>query len=73
MTVHRQRGGFPRCEQRPVPRCGYADRGDSIVAVLGGVALSRHAWLDSGYTFFISLRRLGSFFTHFQRDCVLSS
>ena len=62
-SVHRQRGGFPRCEQRQVPRSGYTDRGDSIVAVLGGVALFRHAWIDSGYTFFVSLLRLGSFFT----------
>ena len=60
--LRRQRGGFPRCQQRQVPRSGYADCGDSTVAVLGGVALSRHAWLDSGYTLFVSLRRLGSFF-----------
>ena len=46
---------------RHVPRSGCADRGDSRVAVLGGVALFHHAWLDSGYMLFVSLRQLGSF------------
>ena len=65
---------LPRCQQRQVPRSGYEDSGDSTVAVLGGVALSRHAWLDSGYTLFVSLRRLGIFFlTYFLRGCELGS
>ena len=44
------------------PEVNCADRGDSTVAVLGGLALLRHAWLDSGYMLFVSTRRLGSFF-----------
>ena len=59
-SVHRQRGGFPRCEQRQVPRVVEQTVETPQLQFLG-VALLRRAWFDSGYMLFVSLRRFGSF------------
>ena len=69
-SVHRQRCGFPRCEQR------QADRGDSTDAVLGGfAAYSCFAMLGSTVDT-CSCSALGGFWTNFQyflREVVLGS
>ena len=55
------------------PEVNFADRGHSTIAVLGGFALFRNAWLDSGYMLFVSLLRPDSFFSHTPRDSELGS